>query len=74
MNGGEFLQTSHAAEPMHGPFSSSKRPLFMVCKQTTVRRGRVLGPIVEPAARFLPVCVADDLHRRAVGSQFVGHQ
>ena len=25
MNGGEFLQTSHAAKPLHGPFSSSKR-------------------------------------------------
>ena len=25
MNGGEFLQTSHAAEPLHGPFSSSKQ-------------------------------------------------
>lgn len=25
MNSGEFLQTSHAPEPLHGPFSSSKR-------------------------------------------------
>jgi hypothetical protein len=25
-NGSEFLQTSHAAETLHGPFSSSERP------------------------------------------------
>ena len=25
MNGGEFLQTSQAAEPLHGSFPSSKR-------------------------------------------------
>jgi len=29
MNGGEFLHTSHAAEPLHGPFSSSKRQVRM---------------------------------------------
>ena len=62
MNGGEFLQTSHAAEPLHGPFSSSKRQV------------RILRPIVQPAARFLLVGVADVLHRRAIGSKFVGHQ
>ena len=62
MNGGEFLQTSHAAEPLHGPFSSSKWQV------------RILRPIVQPAARFLLVCIADVLHRRAVGSEFVGHQ
>jgi len=25
MNGGEFLQNSHAPEPLHGPLSSSKQ-------------------------------------------------
>jgi hypothetical protein len=35
---------------------------------------RVLGPIIFPAARFLPVGVANDFHRSAVGSKFVGHQ
>ena len=62
MNGGEFLQTSHAAEPLHGSFSSSEWQV------------RILGPIVHPAARFLLVSIADILHCRAVGSEFVGHQ
>ena len=35
---------------------------------------RILRPIIHPAARFLLVGVANDLHRRAVGSEFVGHQ
>ena len=62
MNGGEFLQTSHAAEPLHGPFSSSKR---QVC---------ILSSVVFPAAGFLPGRVADVLHCRAVGPEFVGNQ
>jgi hypothetical protein len=43
MNGGEFLQTSHAPEAEHRSFSSSKRQV------------RVLDPIVEPASRRLKV-------------------
>ena len=62
MNGGEFLQTSHAAEPLHGPFSSSEWQM------------RILRPIVQPATSFLPVCIADVLHCRTVGPEFVGHQ
>jgi len=62
MNGGEFLQTSHAAEPLHGPFSSSKRQV------------RILRPIVHPAASFLLVSIAYTLQCRSIGSQFVGHQ
>ena len=62
MNGDEFLQTSHATEPLHGPFSSSKRQV------------RVLRPIVHPAASFLLVGIANILHRRAVGSEFIGYQ
>ena len=35
---------------------------------------RIFRPIVHPAASFLLVSIADILHRRAVGSEFVGHQ
>ena len=62
MDGDEFLQSSHAMEPLHGPFSSSKWQV------------RILRPIVQPAARFLLVGIADILHCRAVGSKFVGYQ
>ena len=62
MNGDEFLQTSHATEPLHGAFSSSKRQV------------RILRPIVQPVARFLLVGIADILHCGAVGSKFVGYQ
>ena len=51
VNGDEFLQTSHAPEPEHGSLSSSKWKV------------KILSPIVEPAARLLPVRVADDFHR-----------
>jgi hypothetical protein len=61
MNGSKLLQTSHAAEPLHGPFSSSKRQV------------RILNSVISPAARFLPFSVADVLHRRAIGPEFVGH-
>jgi hypothetical protein len=48
MNGGEILQTSHAAEPLHGAFSPSKRKV------------RMLRAVVEPANGFLLLRVADD--------------
>jgi hypothetical protein len=62
MNGDEFLQTSHAAEPLHGSLRSSKRKVG------------ILSPIVQPAASFPLVGIADFLHRRTEGSQLVGHQ
>ena len=58
----EFLQGSHAPEADHCPFSSSR---WLMC---------ILGPIVEPAASFLFVSAADDLHRRTVRSQLVDHE
>ena len=41
MDGGEFLQTSHAPETLHGAFSSSERKM------------RILNAVVEPPARAL---------------------
>ena len=38
------------------------------------RQMRILSSIIFPAASFLLVSIADNLHRRAVGSEFVGHQ
>ena len=58
MDGCEFLQTSHLPETEHGPFSSSKWEM------------RILCPIVEPAACLLSTGVANDLHGSAIGSQF----
>jgi hypothetical protein len=62
MNGGEFLQTSHAAEQLLGSLPSSKRKVD------------ILNPIVLPAASFLLVGIASFLHRHTEGSQLVGHQ
>ena len=61
VNGGEFLQSSRSSEPQHGALPPSERLMG------------VLGAIVQPAAGFLLVRVADDLHGSAVRSQFVGH-
>jgi hypothetical protein len=47
MDGGEFLQTSHPPEAQHRPFSSSEWQV------------RVLGPIVQPATRFLAMAGTD---------------
>jgi len=46
MNGGEFLQTSYSPKSLHGPFSSSKRLV------------RILASIVQPAIRFLLLCIS----------------
>jgi hypothetical protein len=62
MNCDEFLQTLDAAEPFHGSLQSSKRNVGF------------LGPIVQPAASFLLVGIADFLHRLTVRSQLVRHQ
>jgi len=61
VNGGKFLQTSHLPETKHCPFSSSYREM------------RILCPIVEPAACFLEIGVANDLHGSAIGPQLIGH-
>jgi len=58
----EFLQGSHAPEANHCTFSSSE---WLI---------RILGLIVTPAARFLPIRVANNFYCNAVRSQFVGHQ
>jgi len=57
VDGDELLQTSHSAEALHRLFPSSKRQM------------RILGSVVEPAAGFLPVKIADDLHSSAVRTQ-----
>jgi hypothetical protein len=61
VNGYEFLQTSHLSETEHGSFTSSK---WLV---------RILGTVIEPAARFLPFLVTDDFHRGAIGTQLIRH-
>jgi hypothetical protein len=47
VNGGELLETSHAMEPLHGLFLSSKR------------RVQILSLIVEPPTGFLAILRAD---------------
>jgi hypothetical protein len=54
VNGGEFLQTSHAPKPEHRSFSSSKRQV------------RVLDPIVEPPSRRLKVLGSERFQRHTV--------
>ncbi len=61
MNGGGFLQTSHALEPLHRPFSPSKRKM------------RIFASVVLPATGFLILGVPNCLHRSAVGAKFIGH-
>src|SRR6056297_880336 len=62
MDGGEFLQTSHAPEPEHRPLPSSERQV------------RVLRSVVRPASGFLPIRRTQVLQRRAVGAQLVCHE
>lgn len=61
MNGGKFLQTSHAPKTQHRPFSPSKRLVG------------ILASVVHPPAGFLLMHVAYDLHGCAIGSKFVRH-
>jgi hypothetical protein len=61
MDGGEFLQTSHPPEAQHRPFSSSE---WLV---------RVLGPIVQPATRFLAMAGTDFPKSGTVGPEPVGY-
>lgn len=61
VNGDEFLQTSHTAKALHRPFSSPKRLV------------RILAAVVQPATCLLAICIADDLHRGAVGPQQIDY-
>jgi hypothetical protein len=54
MNGDEFLQTSHPAEPLHGSLSPSKRLV------------RILSPVVQPTAGFLSVSIVTLIRRSVV--------
>jgi hypothetical protein len=52
VDGSELLQTSHLSEAEHSAFSSSKRQVG------------ILSPIIYPAARLLPIRVANNFHCR----------
>ena len=52
--GGKFLKGSRSSEAQHGALAPSERLMG------------VLGAIVQPAAGFMLVRVADDLHGSAV--------
>jgi hypothetical protein len=56
VDGDEFLQGSHPPEAKDSPLSSSKWLVEILC------------PVVLPAAGFLSLGIANDLHRRAVGT------
>ena len=59
MHGGEFLQQSLTMEAQHRLFSSSK---WLV---------RIFASVVQPAPSFLPVHIADDLHRIVIRTQLI---
>ncbi len=59
MDGGEFLQTSHAPESLHRAFASSKRQV------------RILDAVVEPPARTLFFKRAHFSERSLVGSEAI---
>src|SRR5208337_3153255 len=61
VNRTEFLQRLHTSKALHGALSSSKRLM------------RILRAIVEPAADFLAIGVADLSHRGRVSAKPVGH-
>ena len=61
VDGNELLQTSHLSEAEHGPFPPSNWQV------------RILSPVIQPAANFLSVSVANDLHRSPVRAKFVGY-
>ncbi len=54
MDCAEFLKGVHRSKPRLGPLSSSERLV------------RILRPVVQPAAGFLDIGIADLLHRGAV--------
>jgi hypothetical protein len=57
VDGGEFLQTSHAPETEHGPLSSPRRQV------------RIFSPVVQAATRVLLASCADLLQRHAIRAQ-----
>jgi hypothetical protein len=57
MDCGEFLQTSHAAEPEHGQLPPSERKV------------RALDPVVEPATCLLAICRPYLFQRRTPGRE-----
>ena len=59
MDGGEFLQTSHAPETLHGAFASSERQV------------RILNPVVEPPSTSLLFHRSYFSERRLVGSETI---
>ena len=59
MDGGEFLQTSHPPETLHGAFPSSERQV------------RILNAIVEPPASSLLFHRSYFSERRLVGSETI---
>lgn len=61
MDGGEFLQTSHAPETLHGAFSSSEWQV------------RILNTVVEPPSRSLLFQRSYFSGRRLVGSETIRH-
>jgi hypothetical protein len=56
VDGSELLQTSHPSEAEHGAFSSSKRQV------------EILSLIIEPAASFLFVFVANNFNCSTIGT------
>ena len=54
------MQVSNVSKTQHGPLPPSK---WLVC---------ILSAVVEPAASFLPIRVANDLHHSTMGTQLVG--
>src|SRR6056297_1742608 len=61
MDGSEFLQTSHPPEAEHRPLPSSEWQV------------RILGPVVQPATRLLPVDCSDFFQSGTVGLKSVRH-
>lgn len=61
VDGGKFLQTSHAPKALRRPLAASEWQM------------RVLCPVVQPAAGFLPVGRPDFLQGGPVAAWFVGH-
>ncbi len=61
VDGGKFLQTSHAAKALHRPLASSELQMG------------IFRPIDEPAAGFLSIGRPDFLQGGPVEAWFVGH-